>query len=44
MAAGDRGFLNTREGMPMTATQTVKVEFDDQVVERRWSDANEKMD
>ncbi len=28
----------------MTATQTVKVEFDDQVVERRWSDANEKMD
>ena len=21
----------------MTATQTVKVEFDDQVVERRWS-------
>ena len=28
----------------MTTTQTVKVEFDDQVVERRWSDANEKMD
>ena len=28
----------------MTATQTVKVEFDDQVVDRRWSDANEKMD
>ena len=28
----------------MTATQAVKVEFDDQVVERRWSDANGKMD
>ena len=28
----------------MTATRTVKVEFDDRVVERRWSDANEKFD
>ena len=28
----------------MTATRTVKVEFDDRVVERRWSDAKEKMD
>ena len=36
--------MNTQKDMPMTTAQTVKVEFDDQVVERRWSDASEKMD